>query len=501
MADGWGAAPHSSGVKPFSLKQISDQRALWREHAETYLRRAFPEASCADGLSEGQLKWLGRTGAMSGLAALFAPGLTLGTVQWLAFVAFALIILYRLLLVLVGAAGRGRPARPDLQGRGTSDGLWPKYTLLVPVFREPAAVSNLITALEGIDYPASQLEVFILLEACDDETLEALNVCALKPHFQILQVPEGDLRTKPRALNYGLQQASGQYVAVYDAEDAMHASQLKDAVRAFQASEELNRQPPLACIQAPLIPHNGRESWISGQFEVEYLVQFGLVVPALCQLKLPVLLGGTSNHFRKSVLEEIGGWDPHNVTEDADLGLRLARCGYRVGSIAPPTYEEAPIGVMPWVRQRSRWIKGFLQTACVFFRVSPLRAAQEMGALNYVSASLLLLSGIVSALVHGPLCLWLLAQIIVPGWHAPESAVALCVSGLSMHLLAGALISSGGGVRRWLSILTAPAYWPLQTIAAAKAIWELKSAPYFWDKTDHGVTRAYLDPDMLVKSV
>jgi cellulose synthase/poly-beta-1,6-N-acetylglucosamine synthase-like glycosyltransferase len=104
-----------------------------------------------------------------------------------------------------------------------------------------------------------------------------------------------------------------------------------------------------------------RTSWLARYFTAEYAGQFDVVLPKLAALGLPLPLGGSSNHFRTVTLREVGGWDPHNVTEDADLGMRLARFGYRSGVVASSTYEEAPADIGRWLGQRTRWFKGWMR--------------------------------------------------------------------------------------------------------------------------------------------
>ena len=497
MADGWNSGPQ--GFAESEKARAADARVFvpdaadaLRVAAETHLKKLFPDQSCTSGVTEAQVGLARRIAAILGLGALIVPGATLTFLFWLAFATFLALICQRLLLIVAGRFFASPLGEPLDLGRGKrGQQIWPMYTVLVPVYREPEAVGKLVAALKGIDYPKRQLDIQILIEEEDQETLDALLNIRMRPHFRIVPVPKGDVQTKPRALNYGLSLARGQYVCIYDAEDQMHTTQIKAAVRAFQRDRGQRPTARLACVQAPLIPHNDDESWIAQQFTLEYAVHFGLVVPGLTSLGLPVMLGGTSNHFDKSVLEEIGGWDPYNVTEDADLGLRFARAGYRVGSIAPPTFEEAPVKRMQWIGQRSRWIKGFIQTLGVATR-DPLAMARSMGVFRYLSAIGLLGGSVLSALLHGPLGLILLGYLLIPGLTPPGEALFLAVTGYSVHVFASLMV-----LRNWRAgaigaILTAPIYWPLQTFAAIKAVKELLKDPYFWDKTDHGLTSVEL---------
>lgn len=461
---------------------LPEDASIRRQDAENRLIRDNPSASCTLGVTQAQKQFARQIFALTGLGLLVAPGCGVLALSWSLFALFALLILHRGIVLWSGIASKYLKDDVGHSGSGTK-AIWPVYTVLVPVYREPKAVEGLVAALKGLDYPRRQLDIQILIEEADKETLDALLALKLKPQFRIVPVPKGSVQTKPRALNYGLSLARGQYVAIYDAEDQMHAGQLKAAVRAFQASDGKR----LACVQAPLIPHNGAESWVARQFELEYLIHFGLIVPGLAGLDVPVMLGGTSNHFRRDVLEKVGGWDPYNVTEDADLGLRLSAAGYRIGVISPPTYEEAPVARRQWIGQRSRWVKGFMQTLGVFTR-HPEHMIAEMGMLRWNSAMLLLGGSVFSALMHGPLALWLLACGLLPGLTPPAEAVWLLATGFSLHLLASLCSWKRISPAYVFGALTAPFYWPMQTLAAIKAIRELMKNPYFWDKTEHGLT-------------
>lgn len=470
--------PCDGGVQDGFVCRPEDADAR-RNLAETWLTRNNPEASCATGLTAFQKRLAKYAFTLSGLGCMIAPGLAALSIAAALTLVFAALIVHRCIILFAGVFACREVSPPGKQKNKT---IWPVDTVLVAIYREPEAVPDLVAALKGLDYPKRQLDIQILIEESDTETLHALLDVKLKPHFRIVPVPKGRVQTKPRALNYGLTLARGHYVAVYDAEDQMHSGQLKAAVRAFRRDAG-----GLACVQAPLIPHNGRESWMASQFELEYLIQFGLIVPGLSRLNAPVMLGGTSNHFRRDVLEALGGWDAYNVTEDADLGLRLSAAGYKIGVIDPPTFEEAPVERKQWVGQRSRWVKGFIQTLGVFTR-NPAGKVAEMGLVKWLSAMALLGGSVVSAILHGPLAIWLLACALLPGLTPPVEAFILLITGFGLHAAASIFSWPEFRWRYVFATLTAPLYWPLQTIAAIKAIRELRKNPYFWDKTRHGLT-------------
>jgi cellulose synthase/poly-beta-1,6-N-acetylglucosamine synthase-like glycosyltransferase len=244
---------------------------------------------------------------------------------------------------------------------------------MVALYREAAVAEQLISSLKRLDWPAVLLDIKLVCEADDHETITALNALALGPCFEIVEVPPCNPRTKPKALTYALAAARGEYLAIYDAEDRPHPQQLREAYARFQTSPA-----EVACLQAPLIITNAKESWISALFSLEYSGLFRGLLPMLAGSRMPLPLGGTSNHFRTETLLAVGGWDPFNVTEDADLGLRLYRLGYRADVIVRQTLEDAPTAIRVWMAQRSRWFKGWLQTWLVLMR-HPRRLARQMG--------------------------------------------------------------------------------------------------------------------------
>ena len=428
--------------------------------------------------SPGQAAELRLVVSAFAIALLLAPQATIAALHLLLLVSFSLLIFWRLVLVLTGFlfGWRSRPSLP------VTPLALPRYTVLVALYREQDALPGLVSSLSALDYPASRMEVFFLVEADDDGTRDALADMPLPAHFHIITVPDGKPRTKPRALNYGLSLASGTRLVIYDAEDRPHRHQLRAATAQFAASGPLT-----ACLQAPLIAYNTSESWLAAQWGLEYGVHFGLIVPALARFGLPVPLGGTSNHFDVDILREVGGWDAWNVTEDADLGLRLARHGYRIGVVRPPTLEEAPIGLRTWTAQRSRWLKGHAQTWLVAIR-RQLRN-RRLGALQWAAIHLTLAGAVASAALHLWLAAGILAAVLLPGLALTSADQAVLAAGVAVNALAALLAGLRSGRVPVLTLMTQPLYWPLHSLAAARALFGLFSQPHFWAKTDHGLTR------------
>jgi cellulose synthase/poly-beta-1,6-N-acetylglucosamine synthase-like glycosyltransferase len=373
------------------------------------------------------------------------------------------------------------------------EAMWPSYTILCPLYREAAVVPQLVQAMQRLDYPVEQLQVLILTQDDDVETLKALQRERLPSHFQIVMLPEGEPRTKPRACNYGLLHATGEYVVIYDAEDVPEALQLKKAVLTF-----LNYSTKVACVQAKLSVYNSYQNFMTRWFTTDFSLWFDMALPGLQSIALPIPLGGTSNHFRLSVLHEVGGWDAFNVTEDCDLGLRLAHYGYKAVILDSTTYEEANSHTLNWLRQRSRWIKGYMQTYLVNMR-SPWRYLRprlwpQFLALQFVigAKSLVLL---VNPLVWTMFWIYVFFRPSVEQlYHTLIPTPVLYIGTLSLifgnFLYMYSNMLSCLRLHRYSFIKWAfisPLYWLMMSVAAYVALFELIFRPHYWSKTKHGL--------------
>jgi hypothetical protein len=355
----------------------------------------------------------------------------------------------------------------------------PVYTVLVPLYREGRIVPRLLAALDRLDYPRDRLDVKLVTEEADRDTHDALARHVLPPWITVVRVPAGGPATKPKALNVGLATARGEYVVVYDAEDVPARDQLLRAVARFA------RLPPhVICLQARLSFHNASHNWLTRQYALEYGMQFDGLLPLLGAFRLPFPLGGTSNHFRIEGLRALGGWDPFNVTEDADLGYRLARFGYAARVLDSVTFEEPTTTIGPWLRQRTRWMKGFLQTWLVLMR-APRRVLRDFGTAGFLAMNLLMVGGVLAALAHP----WLLGVLV---WEALTGTLPaglfVFVAGHAMAIGAPLLFLADRGRMAGFVIaaLTVPVHWFLVSAAAHCAIVELAVDPFRWNKTDHG---------------
>lgn len=368
----------------------------------------------------------------------------------------------------------------------------PTYSIVAALYHEAPSIAGLVQALCEIDYPREKLEIKIVLEPDDPETRAALDRLDLPPHFDVLYAPACGPRTKPKALNAALPFITGSFVVVFDAEDRPAPDQLRIAAATFFANS-----CKLACVQARLAIDKTADGWLTGFFTAEYAALFELFLPALAALRAPLPLGGTSNHLRVDVLRKIGGWDSYNVTEDADLGMRLARLGYRTDVIDSITAEEAPNRVRAWLQQRTRWFKGWMQTWLVHMR-DPQRLFRELGPFSFVTFQLVVGGNVLAALLH-PVFLIAATYALLTG-GAPLGDVAVALStGLFLTSVTIGYVSSialgwSGLIRRgmaataWVLLLT-PLHWLMLSCAGWRALNQLIRAPYRWEKTEHGVAR------------
>ncbi|MDH6244791.1 glycosyltransferase [Mycobacterium sp. OTB74] len=390
---------------------------------------------------------------------------------------------------------QGLATRPigisDEAARAVPDEDLPLYTILVPAYNEPEVVGNLIAAMDALEYPADRLQVLLLLEADDQVTIDAANACGVSDKVTIVLVPPANPRTKPKACNYGLHFATGEIVTIFDAEDLPEPLQLRRVVAGF-------RQLPddVACVQAKLVYHNGHQNLLTAWFTAEYALWFGFLLPGMMVSTSPIPLGGTSNHLRRDVLRRIGAWDPFNVTEDADLGLRIAANGYHTAVIDSYTLEEANSDVINWIRQRSRWYKGYLQTWLVHIR-QPLKLYRTIGFRSFLRFNLVLAGtpviSVLNLLFWLITVLWFLGQPAVVGavfpWYIYFPAlIAMIIGNATVMYMNMIALREDDRSDLLLAGLSVPLFWVMMSIAAAKGCYQLIRQPSYWEKTFHGLT-------------
>ncbi len=417
------------------------------------------------------------------------------------FVYFALAV-FKISILLMGT-GDGAQIRPSEEEIGEIDERdLPVYTILVPMYREKEVVPRLIESIENLDYPKHKLDVRLLLEEDDVETQEAINSGKLPAYYSVIIVPHSLPKTKPKACNYGIIRAKGEYVVIFDAEDRPDRDQLKKVYLAFK------RLPgEYACIQSKLNYFNSRQNILTKWFTQEYSMWFEILLPGLMKLDIPLPLGGTSNHFKTRVLKEVDAWDPYNVTEDADLGVRLYKKGYKTAVIDSRTWEEANSHLGNWIRQRSRWVKGYMQTWLVHMR-NPFRLLKELGLRGFMGFQVMVFGTPFLPLINPfywiMLILWYMTKegwirMLFPGF-VYYMALAEFVLGnflfiysnaVGMHFVIEEIADKKTGIFSHSIVKSAiltPIYWIFMSLASYKAAWQLIAKPFYWEKTRHGLS-------------
>ncbi len=431
------------------------------------------------------------------LGLALAAGLIVAPVVTLVAVMAVLVLFFMasnvMKLVLISQA-LNHPHRQgvDAADERVPDELLPIYTILLPVYREASMLTQLVDGVLALDYPADRLDVKLLLEEDDTDTRAAAEALDLPACFDVLVVPDDGPTGKPRACNHGLAHARGAYLVIYDAEDRPEPDQLRKSVAAFWKAS-----PEVVCFQAQLNYFNRSYNLLTRWFTAEYSVWFDQFLPGLQAMDVVIPLGGTSNHFITSRLQQIGGWNRFNVTEDADLGLRIYLQGWKTAILETTTYEEATSRYRNWIRQRSRWVKGYMQTYLFHMR-RPFRMARAMGAKSFVSFQLFFGAGTLCLLLNP--VFWLLAV----AWFAtrlhliqsifPWPVLYLGTIGLIVGNAACVLSAVSGcfGRRNYEDVkyaLLIPVYWILMSVGAWKALIQLFTKPSFWEKTEHGFCR------------
>lgn len=445
--------------------------------ARQNLARRWPYAS-----AQLELTGLARYGFAVALVLLLGMVLAAPHFAQLLLLPVVLIVLVVPAALRLAAVLEPLPPEPKLD-RPPDEEL-PVYSVLIPLRNEAAMVPQLFAAMEALDYPAERLDIKFVVEARSSGTIAAVEQRLGDPRFSLVPVPDALPHTKPKALDFALPLCWGQHVVVFDAEDIPDRNQL------WQAAVRFRDAPDIVCLQAHLVIDNGRHNWLTAQFAGEYAGLFCVLLPALARWRLPMPLGGTSNHFRLRALRELGGWDAFNVTEDADLGIRLARRRLRVAVLPSQTREAAPTRLLPWLGQRTRWMKGWMQTFIVHNR-NPGRLLKEMGLPAFLAFEMLVLGMIVAPILH---CAFLLSVLVrallgaelVDGSTGTVFYLAVLGLGYGSSL---ALTALGLYRLRLLELAPQqfwlPLYWMLIGFATVRAVRELVLRPFYWFKSPH----------------
>jgi glycosyltransferase XagB len=455
------------------------------------LSDAFPALSVKTRFSVGQRVLFLALVLATIVGLWFAPVLTGSILMTTMIGLYTMMLFFRLGLAI---RGRDKAAYHFTARELAAVDAWtlPSFTILVPAYKEPEVIGQLVTNLSALDYPRHLLQIRLLLEEDDEETIAAAAALDLQAPFEVVIVPEGGPRTKPKALNYALLSSTGDYVCIYDAEDRPDPLQLRKVAAVFQLVG-----PEYACVQAELAYYNSDENIITRWFAAEYRTWFTHFLPALSVADAPIPLGGTSNHIRRELLVAIGAWDPYNVTEDADLGIRLRRCGYRVALVDSTTLEEANTDAVNWVKQRSRWYKGYAQTWLVHMR-DPVRMLKDVGVGGFLRFNLFVggtpLVAALNPISWMLVLMWFTIQpqfvmdiIPTPVYYA--GMLGWLVGNFALFYLNLMVAHGFEQPKIFRAALLLPLYWILMSIAAVKAFVQLIANPSYWEKTQHGLSR------------
>ncbi len=498
-SDALAAAEEALGL-PLTLVLVSEQqmdaalqtlyRSEYAERASLELLSRTPEDSAALVWTRAQLIWIGIIAATILLSMLLRPIATATVLVTGATFFYTALSLYKFVLISRSLSGTLEETVTPEEAAALSERDLPIYTVLVPMYHEASVLNGLVEGLSRLDYPSTKLDVLLLLEEDDHETQAAAAAMRLPEGFRVLVVPTMHPKTKPKACNYGLLQATGELLVIYDAEDVPEPDQLRKAVAIFRRYDDR-----LVCIQSKLNYFNRDQNILTRWFTIEYSTWFDLLLPGLDRTGAPIPLGGTSNHFRTEALRQLGGWDPFNTTEDADLGLRVFKRGFRTVVMNSTTYEEANSNLHNWLRQRSRWVKGYMQTWLVHMR-HPIRTLREIGFWPFFSFQMIVAGTWFSLLVN-PIfwlltMLWFLAKWSVIQQIFPAPIFYIGAFGLYVGNFTFVYVHVAGCLRREYYHLVkyalfVPVYWVLMSVAAWMAFRELLFKPHYWQKTQHGL--------------
>jgi cellulose synthase/poly-beta-1,6-N-acetylglucosamine synthase-like glycosyltransferase len=385
---------------------------------------------------------------------------------------------------------------PEISSLPVADDELPNYTIVIALYRETSVVEDLVKAIDALDYPKCKLDIKLVVEQRDIETFSRIIELRLPGRYEVVVAPVGKPQTKPRALNIALSSARGELIVVYDAEDIPAPDQLRSAASRFAADKDLD------CLQARLAIRNHGESWLAKLFAIEYAILFDIINPGLCALDLPLPLGGTSNHFRVRSLVAVGAWDEWNVTEDADLGVRLSRFGYRVKALDSDTWEEAPFEVGNWFWQRVRWQKGWMQTLIVHSR-RPIFFWRDLGPRRAVAATTLIVGAIFGCMLWPAFAVGTIWRALTIGqgeltpWREMTDVFTyiLALSGVWTIVLPAFIAAKFRRLKVTASTLVLlPIYYLLVSAATWAAVLDLVFRPHYWAKTAHGRSRQQPSP-------
>ena len=489
------------GLEPHIIL-ASDLDIVWLSHkllGEPYakdavfeLMKSDPANSALITFSTGQLIFIFASIALVVIALFFSFTQTSIAINIFVSSFFLLSILFKLFLALLGSRFELHQAVTRDEVRAVVDDDLPIYTIQLPVYKEDKLIKKLIWNLQSIDYPREKLDIKLLIEEDDSKTLNAVKDLNFPAIFDVVVVPFHMPKTKPKACNYGLYFSRGKYLTIYDAEDIPDTDQLKKVITLFEKLPE-----NYICIQCALNYFNRNENFLTRMFTLEYSYWFDYMLPGLDTLDIPIPLGGTSNHFKLDKLIELGAWDPFNVTEDADLGLRAYSKGYKVSIVNSTTYEEANNEPFNWIRQRSRWIKGYMQTYLIHMR-NPIKLYKRIGLRGFLGFNFFIGATPITFLIYPLLLGVFLAYVVLdfswirslfPDWVLFISIFNLLIGNVLMIYVNMMAVFKRRFYELILFSLANPIYWLMHSVSAYKGLYQLIVKPFYWEKTNHGLSK------------
>ncbi len=484
------------------LVAASDLDITWLSHklrggffvkeAVFSLMKKHPESSALITFTDAQLYFIFGFIALSIIFFIIFFKPTFIVVNLFSSLFFLFSILFKLYLALTGSKSELHSVVSKSEIKGVNELTLPVYTILLPVYKEDKLIRKLIWNLRSLDYPKAKLDVKLLIEEDDDKTLNAVRNLDFPANFEVIVVPFHMPKTKPKACNYGLYFSRGEYLAIYDAEDVPDSDQLKKVVCQFRKLPE-----EFVVLQGALNYFNKNENLLTRMFTLEYSYWFDYMLSGLETLDVPIPLGGTSNHFKLATLMELGAWDPFNVTEDADLGLRVFDNGYKVGVVNSTTLEEANNEFFNWIRQRSRWIKGYMQTYLVHMR-NPARLVRQVGWRGFFGFNFFIGGTSFTFLLYPILLLFFIVYMIFkfsfirsifPGWILYISIFNFVAGNVLMIYVNMLAVFKRRYYELILFAILNPIYWLMHSRAAYMGLWQLITKPFYWEKTNHGLSK------------
>ena len=480
----------------------SDLDITWMSHiqlGEKYVKSAVfellnqdPESSAVITFTNSQLIFIFSLIAVVAIGMVLNFKNTIITINVILSVFFVVSIVFKLFLALVGSRFELHQAVTRQEVKELVDDDLPVYTIHLPVYKEDKLIKKLIWNLQSLDYPREKLDIKLLIEEDDDKTLNAVRNLDFPATFEVVVVPFHMPKTKPKACNYGLHFSRGKYLTIYDAEDVPDTDQLKKVVALFEKLPD-----NYICIQSALNYFNRNENFLTRMFTLEYSYWFDYMLPGLDTFDIPIPLGGTSNHFKFEYLLELGGWDPFNVTEDADLGVRAYAKGYKVAIVNSTTYEEANNEPFNWIRQRSRWIKGYMQSYLVHMR-NPVKLWKKIGWKGFLGFNFFIGATPITFLVYPVLLFFFLCYVIFdmtsikaffPEWVMFMAIFNLMIGNILMIYINMMAVFKRRFYELILFAIANPVYWLMHSVSAYKGLYQLVVKPFYWEKTNHGLSK------------